>query len=251
MKEIRETESKGFIRRNIWKSLGIALFAVLVIVGSSFFIYTMDYYKADTEVMSVVAAARDENIKIISDGDYTIFKPNNLTDINVGYIFYPGGKVEETAYLPLLNKLAENGVTCVLVKMPLRLAVFGINKADDVYSKVPEIEKWYIGGHSLGGAMSATYAAKRTDKIAGLILLAAYPSDEVDMPIIAIYGSEDQILNRSKLAIVNNVQVIMGGNHAQFGDYGKQKGDGVSAITHEDQQAQTVELILKFIQDNN
>lgn len=41
-------------------------------------------------------------------------------------------------------------------------------------------EKWYLSGHSQGGAMIANYAEKHIEakdtSIAGLILLAAYPT---------------------------------------------------------------------------
>lgn len=41
-------------------------------------------------------------------------------------------------------------------------------------------EKWYLSGHSLGGAMIANYAEKHIEakdtSITGLILLAAYPT---------------------------------------------------------------------------
>ena len=37
--------------------------------------------------------------------------------------------------------------------------------------------------------------------------------------------------------------VIAGGNHAQFGSYGKQNGDGNASVSAEDQQRQTAELV--------
>ena len=88
-------------------------------------------------------------------------------------IFYPGAKVEETAYAPILHRFAEEGMDVCLVKMPFRLAFFGISKASDVMAQY-EYENWYIGGHSLGGAMSAVYAADHGDELKGIVLLAAY-----------------------------------------------------------------------------
>jgi len=37
---------------------------------------------------------------------------------------------------------------------------------------------------------------------------------------------------------------IEGGNHAQFGSYGTQKGDGTAAIPAEEQWARTVEVFV-------
>ena len=81
-----------------------------------------------------------------------VFAPESPT---AGLIFYPGGKVENTAYAPLLHDLAEGGILCVLVKMPCNLAVLGMNAADGIPECFPEVTDWYIGGHSLGGAMAA------------------------------------------------------------------------------------------------
>ena len=41
---------------------------------------------------------------------------------------------------------------------------------------------------------------------------------------------------------------IEGGNHAQFGNYGPQKGDLPATISAQDQQAQTVEAIANFLE---
>ena len=40
---------------------------------------------------------------------------------------------------------------------------------------------------------------------------------------------------------------IQGGNHAQFGNYGPQKGDAPATISAEEQQARTVEAVAEFI----
>jgi hypothetical protein len=41
--------------------------------------------------------------------------------------------------------------------------------------------------------------------------------------------------------------VIDGGNHAGFGDYGQQKGDGNATISHEEQWNITVNAIINFL----
>ena len=140
-----------------------------------------------------------------------------------------------------------------LVKMPFRLAVFGADRANALIDQY-EYENWYIGGHSLGGAMAANYAAGHAEQLAGVILLAAYPTKRIekDMMGITIYGSEDGILNPDKLKKGDQYMpehsvkyVIEGGNHAQFGNYGKQKGDGEASVSDVKQQQETVEIILQ------
>lgn len=222
----------------------ISLISVIAVTSVLFYIYTLDYYRGDDFIIETLAA---DNPGIEKQDDFTVFYPAAETDKKIGFIFYPGGKVEDTAYIPLLMKLSQNGITCILVKMPFNLAVLNINAADGVYKILPDIERWYIGGHSLGGAMASVYAETNIDIINGLILLAAYPVKGMDLPAIAIFGSEDIILDKTKIGANLNQFEIQGGNHAYFGNYGEQKGDGTASITRDEQQLQAIGAILEFI----
>lgn len=223
----------------------IVLASLLIILLGGFYIYTLDYYRADTYAVQTLST---DTTSIQSHGEMTAFYPEKQLDSRTGFIFYPGGKVEATAYAPILKKLSREGITCVLVKMPFNLAVFDVNAANKVYDEFPDIQNWYLGGHSLGGAMASSYVEKNSDKLEGLILMGAYPINNADIPTLAIYGSEDEGLDKTKLEGTENKLEIIGGNHAYFGDYGEQKGDGIASITREEQQRQAVEAIINFIQ---
>ncbi len=229
--------------KKILKILSISLLAVLIILCGGFYIYTLDYYRADSTAHEVM----DTSSNIETSGYMTVFRAATDTNKNVSLIFYPGGKVEAIAYAPFLKALSDKGVTCVLVKMPFNLAVFNINAADSVIKKFPEVKNWYLGGHSLGGAMASSYVNKNSAKLQGLILLGAYPINDSTIPTLAIYGSEDIMLDTSKLATVANKIELEGANHSHIGNYGEQKGDGVATMPREEQQAKTVETIFKFI----
>lgn len=222
----------------------ITLAVLILALTVLFFVYTQDYYHADEAATALLAT----NPAIETEQDLTILTPDAANDSGVGLIFYPGGKVQETAYLPLLEQLRQNGLTCVLVKMPFRLAVFNIDAANDVYARFPAISRWYLAGHSLGGAMASSYVEKNSNRLNGLILLGAYPINDAALPTLAIYGSEDVKLDRTKLETVADKLEITGGNHAYFGNYGEQEGDGTANISREGQQAQAVAAILAFIQ---
>ena len=222
--------------------------SVIIISCVIFFIYVEQYYHSDEAAHSALKS--DETVAVVQTEYGWLFDGPSETD---ALIFYPGGKVEETAYAPLLHRLAGQGMDVCLVKMPFRLAVFGVNKADHVM-KQHDYDHWYIGGHSLGGAMAASYAAAHSEQLSGVFMLAAYPSKPLDGNIRAriIYGSEDGVLNRTRLEKANQylpgdsaIYVIEGGNHAQFGNYGIQDGDGAAAISAEKQQLRTAELILQ------
>lgn len=171
-------------------------------------------------------------------------------------IFYPGAKVEDLAYADLLKRIAAEDVDCYLVHMPCNLAFFGINKANDIIDAY-SYEHWYLAGHSLGGAMAASYAANNNDKLDGLIFLAAYSTNDLsdsDLKILSIYGSEDEVVKMEKIeqgrelmpSDYEEVQ-IDGGNHAGFGDYGEQNGDGTAAVSGNEQRAQTVTKNMEMI----
>ncbi len=139
-----------------------------------------------------------------------------------------------------------------LVKMPLNFAIFGKNKAETVM-KLYDYENWYVGGHSLGGAMAADFAADHGENLKGVIMLAAFNTGTLkeNLTVISIYGSEDSVLNIGKVAEGKAIVcgeyrelVIDGGNHAQFGSYGEQKGDGKAKISASEQWQRTVEFIL-------
>ena len=179
------------------------------------------------------------------------------SDSDVALIFYPGGNVDPYAYEDLCNSLAQNGIPVIVAKMPMKLAIFGINRANGIIRDYPEVDSWYISGHSLGGAMAAIWTAKHQDDVDGVIFLAAYSTKDLDVPVLSIYGSNDGVLNMKnynknlpRLADVKEY-LIEGGNHCQFGSYGFQKGDNEATISHEEQIARTVELILGFMKGSD
>ena len=159
-----------------------------------------------------------------------------------------------------MESLAEKGMLCILVEMPFRLAVFDMDAAEGIQEQYPEIENWYIGGHSLGGAMAAAYLSENVDDYEGLVLLGSYSTanlSETDLAVLSVYGSEDGVLNREKyeeckvnLPVDFEEVVIDGGCHAYFGMYGVQKGDGTPGIGNEEQIEMTAEAVLELVENN-
>lgn len=232
----------------------IAALVLAVLVGACA-IYLADYYRADIDAIQAFLPQGSSWEEQSDEG--IVFGREDAAN---GFIFYPGGKVEYTAYIPLMQALSEQGVLCVLVEMPFHLAVLDINAADGIPKDYPEIENWYIGGHSLGGSMAASYAASHTDVFAGLVLLGAYSTadlSESNLAVLSVYGSEDQVMNRDNYEINQSnlpsdfTEVIIdGGCHASFGMYGAQDGDGTPRITNEEQIALTADAIVKMMMNS-
>lgn len=170
---------------------------VLAILTGACAIYVNDYYRADQAAIETFLEANECEVETLDDG-MLVFRPENAVK---GLIFYPGGKVEYTAYQPLMAACAEQGILCVLVEMPFNLAVLDVKAADGIQEKYPEIEEWYIGGHSLGGSMAASYLADHVDDYEGLILLGSYSTADLsgtEPEVLSIYGSADEVLSLDK-----------------------------------------------------
>ena len=236
---------KNLNKKKIFK---IFLGFIVILVGSFMIYLCTGNYRADEESINYLNTTEIVNISKIKSG-YFFDGPGEDTAI----IFYPGAKVEYTAYAKLMYKIAENGKDCFLIKMPFNMAIFDVNKAQTIMNEY-NYENWYISGHSMGGAMACMFACNHPENIKGVITLAAYPTKDLPSNIeyISIYGSEDQVLNKenynnAKQYLPENSReyVIEGGNHAGFGNYGKQEGDGEAKITGEEQQEYVVNVLVR------
>lgn len=233
--------------------IGLVVLLICIVVGMV--IYLGDYYHVSEDSISAYSSGKLEEIPVTSGDNYIAYGDPTADD---ALIFYPGGKVEYTAYEPLMklciNKSSD--LLCILVKMPGNLAVFDMNAADDIYSKYPSVKNWYIGGHSLGGAMAASYLEDEHRKYNGLILLGSYSTadlSETSLDALSIYGSEDKVLDMEKyIKYEHNLPpyeeyIIDGGCHSYFGTYGNQEGDGEPSISNDQQLDITSAKIADFI----
>lgn len=233
-------KTKILISKKLWIALGIVVL-LLALCAGAFFWYVSDYYRAEDVALDVLA--QDSGLSV--QDNLTVLSPSVPSDTAI--IFYPGAKVEAEAYLPLLEQIKQTGVTCILVHMPFHMAIFDANAAEDVMEQFPEIQHWYMAGHSMGGAMASQFASGHQDEIDGLILLGAYIyGGYPDEKTLTVYGSLNQSVE-DHIDYTENIVEIEGGNHAQFGNYGPQKGDLPATISAAEQQAQTVDAISDFM----
>ena len=238
----------------IFKRILLGLLAVTTLAGLGFVVWAETPLGPAPEALSALESDSQVTVNI---GDYITFAPAGQEPASVGFIFYPGGRVDARSYAAPLREIAAQGYFVALVPVRLNLAFFDINAAAPVIADHPEIERWVVGGHSLGGVAAALFAQGHP-QIEGLAFWASYPADDSlknsNIRALSIYGTNDmagmEIFDEKDALMPENVQyvVIEGGNHSQFGDYGFQPGDNQAAISRAGQQAQTVEAVVNFLE---
>lgn len=251
MKDRVSGDKRSTLRR--WLLVGATLLLVAGLVAG---------YREVTFVRpplpEAVAALESDAQVLVTQTPWLTFSPAATTP-DTGFIFYPGGRIDPQGYAPLLRAIAEAGYLVVVPEMPLNMAVFDANVADDIRAAYPEIEQWGIGGHSVGGTMAAQYARSHPDAVAGLTIWASYPAGNADLsaadlPVSIIYGSldtradEEAVLARRHLLPPDTTYVRLdGGDHHQFGSYEIAPEDEVATLDSKEQQRQIITATLEML----
>jgi triacylglycerol esterase/lipase EstA (alpha/beta hydrolase family) len=237
-----------------WTTRKILRF-IWVLLGISFTVWMWYNYQAKGVQQTVFESNAQVQIKETKDAvSFTPTHPYQKV-----FIFYPGALADPYAYAPLCRTIADSGYKVWLVKMPWRLASKGYNKPKELGLLNDTTKQYILAGHSQGAKMAAQFVYENPGLIDRLILLGTTHPRDIDLskaqiPILKIAGSKDGvasmkdiILNKSKLPSTTKYVVIEGANHAQFGYYGWQLGDGKATITRAQQQQMVIDSILAFI----
>ena len=222
----------------------ISFLTIVLLAVVAFIIWASSARKPEREALD---AMESNDLVDVKTDRWLVFCPKEK-DPEVGFILYPGARVDVRAYSPAAQAIAARGYLMVIVPMPLNLAGFGINRALKVINSFPHIVHWAIGGHSHGGAMAASFAYNNPAIIKGLVLWSSYPAGKndfsaKDLAVASIYETLD---GRSVMKGIDSYRhrlpphtrwvPIEGGCHARFGWYGLQKNENVPTISHEAQQ---------------
>ncbi|MFC4541815.1 alpha/beta fold hydrolase [Halosolutus amylolyticus] len=235
---------------------------IVVVAGAVFYLGT-PYHGTDASIASV---QENPDVTVTQRGGTYVLEPTSDdmatedgstagSDPAVGLVFYPGGRVHPDAYLTSLAPLAsEADVTVVVPKMPLNLAVLDRGAASRYVSE-SSIETWYVGGHSLGGAMACRYAAANPASVDGVVLFASYCDRDVsgtDLDVLSVTGSADTVLdrdaydaNRGNLPADATVRELPL-NHSQFGSYRGQPGDEPSGLDYDTAHDRLADVIVPW-----
>lgn len=228
----------------------IALIAIVaVLVGSFVFLYSKGWihktFEAGEVAIGVLSEAESqEPLAYIPD------------DPDAGVIFYPGGMVDYLAYAPLMEKLESQNIAAIMLKTKTGLPMFESGLAEGVKDEYPNIDKWYIAGHSMGGIAAASFLAEHPEDFEGLILLASYTTKDIsdlDKKALLIYGTEDGVMNHEMyeenkgLLPSYEEYIIEGGCHSYFADYGLKGEDTKPSISPQKQWTLTAGKIVEFV----
>ncbi|WDH76118.1 alpha/beta hydrolase [Exiguobacterium marinum] len=233
--------------KKFFKWAGLVVLGLLVIAVAGFFIWTQFTY-GPTDEATQYAEEGTLVDNLLEFGD---------TASEVGVILYPGAKVEKEAYAYYGTRLAEEGFFVAIPSLRLNLGILDIDAAGPIIEAHPEIERWVVAGHSLGGSAASGYALEHQELVEGVIFLASYPISSMvdsDLRVLSISGEldglavpEDIEASRSDLPEDSQFVQIESGNHANFGMYGPQKGDQESPLTSKEQLDEVLAAILEWL----
>lgn len=244
-------------KKILWWIIPLCMIVIISVIAVC---YINDYYRAEDAVLEEIAGGAvigaDQSIQLVVEENQQITLIPK--DAKAGIIFYPGGKVQYEAYYPLMKAFAEKGYLCVLLHVTGNLAILDRNAADGLIEKYPEVSRWYLAGHSLGGVVASMYAENHLEDYEGIIFLGSYANSDMresGLRMLLVYGNEDKVLDleayeENRVNLPDYAEhVIDGGCHSYFGAYGMQEGDGNPSISRQKQMEETADYVDDFISE--
>lgn len=244
-----------------WRLLGRAVLVALAVgwVGATVWL------RPFAAVQPALAAMRSDGaVTVTESATRIVLAPagSAAPQGDLGLFFQPGARVDARAYAAVLHPLAEAGHPVVIAKQPLGIGFLALPAFDDARAAHPEVARWVVGGHSLGGTVAALQADDADDDATapavGLLLFASYPAGDVSESLTAavesVSGSRDGLATPAKIAASRPdlpahaaFTVVEGGSHAQFGAYGPQPGDGIPTISDDEARTLITRATLRFV----
>ena len=241
------------IKKIFWGFIGIIL-ASICIWGVQWATY------ARPPLQEAIEALESHGLVTVTQEPWLTFTPAD-NKRKTGFIFYPGGRIDPRGYASLMHTIASEGYLVIVPKMPINMAVFDPNIANEIIDQHPEIKHWVIGGHSIGGVMAAQYTDKNPEMIEGLAFWASYPANSTDIsdlniPVVSVYGSREvtvtvaSVGERAHLLPEDTVYIrIEGGDHHQFGSYEINPKDHLATTSRVSQHQQIIEVTLAMLSE--
>jgi len=244
--------------RKLFRYVGITalLLVVLAVAG----LYVMAEVRRAVPTAEALAALHSDDRVTVSQERWLVYRPTGMTP-RTGVILYPGASCDVRGYAPVLREVAAQGFLVVNVDMPFDFSIFAPKRALEVREAFPEIERWVLVGHSMGGAMAAQFVHDHPDAIQGLVMWDSYPPGAADLssrdlPVWNIHRAtpdgappESFAARRPLYPVDSQWVAIAGGNHMNFGSFdgGAYVEQWEATISRSDQQAQVLAATLDAV----
>jgi len=244
-------KSSNNLKRKILIGLAIILVGTLS-WGISWATY------ARPPLQEALDALESDELVEVSLEPWLVFDPTGGEELT-GLIFYPGGRIDPRGYSNMMREIAEAGYLVVVPSMPINMAIFDSNAAEEIIEHFSGVENWVIAGHSVGGTSAAIFTSNNPDMIDGLAIWASYPANsadlsQMDLPVTMIYGELDEgvdkpVIDEKKVLLpADTVYLeIPGGDHHQFGTYLVDAGVDKSTTPRATQQELIVQGTLDLL----
>lgn len=230
---------KRLLRRRIRITGWTALTALLVTV-ISFLTWFHIVFPADRA--ATLEVYQDDRVVVTPADGVVIMTPRAAEATATGLLFFPGARVDPFAYLHPFVDVAADGTTVVIVDPLFNMALFDLRDLSTLTAQAPHVTDWVLAGHSLGGVKACMEADHPA--VAGLVLLASYCATDMSqltIPVTDVAASEDGLIDslarseaRRNLPADIVTITLENANHASFGTYGPQPGDGIATLTRDD-----------------
>lgn len=238
--------------KKFWKSILLGAVVALALFGANYLRYERQ------PLTQALAALESDSAVTVTREPWLTFTPASPTPAT-GFIFYPGGRISPLGYSDLMRAIAEKGYLVVVPTMPINMAIFNSNIADEIIAAHPEIAHWVIGGHSVGGTAAAQYTAAYPEQIDGLAIWSSYPADNSDLstlniPVLLMYGGNETGVTDTSVGVRKHLLPpdtdylkIEGGDHHQFGSYQLTTEENLATVSREAQHAQILAAMLELL----
>lgn len=252
------TEHPGRPRRaGRLKSILIGILCAALVVVLGFVVWTQIVMQGTRP--AALAVWEDPAVSITDVGDAVVLAPTADAErpaSGTGLVFIPGAKVDPYAYLYKLSGVVEEaGVTVVITKPTLNLAFFDQRPLETFTAAAPDVDTWFVGGHSLGGVRACQLA--EDPAVTGLVLFGSYCANDLSgsaLEVLSLAGSDDGLSTPEKVADARvrlpadaTMVEIDGANHASFGDYGVQPGDGSATISSDEARSEITRDLVELL----
>ncbi len=247
----RPSRRPSRLRRRV-RLVGWSALSALALVVLGFVMWASTPYLAERGPVIDVWANDAIAVEYLPEGILMSPTASGGDAAGTGLVFVPGARVQAHAYMHQLSGVVEqHGATVLITEPTLNLAFFDTRTLDQFTSAAPEVDRWFVGGHSLGGVRACLMVPG--SEAAGLVLFGSYCAGDISasgLPVLSVAGENDALStpaiiaeNAGLLPADATFVTIEGANHASFGDYGPQSGDGPRSISSEQMRAELTALL--------